>query len=242
MKPNTDSEKMLTSTERVTLEDIYREMIQMKAELNTKLDCVLSRIDQLEQHSKEVDARLDDVEFAAETTESQINAIQNDIQDLRGEINSEVKEQFQRMQRINNIVIFGIPESVDDEKTLEELLKIIWPEKPMSSVQWTRIGPITTTQDSSTKSRPIRITTASTSEKIGILRKCKLLKGNEKLKNISVQQDMTKQQQKTRKLIRAEKTSETRPSTRAYAKRKHTEPDTEDVQLPSSKKRNGDKK
>ena len=33
MKPNTDSEKMLTSTERVTLEDIYREMIQMKAEL-----------------------------------------------------------------------------------------------------------------------------------------------------------------------------------------------------------------
>jgi len=71
----------------------------MRAEINSKLDIALSRIDRLEDHRKIVDQRLELVKSSNDALASQVVSIQEEVSNFKTGISKEVREQVDRNQR-----------------------------------------------------------------------------------------------------------------------------------------------
>jgi len=114
--------------------------------------------------------------------------------DCVDKIRAEFMEQRDRLIRLNNLVIYGVPESSDGLSLATDLMKILLPSfnGPVVDV---RLGPKPMNPAATTRPRPLRIALNSANEQIIALKNRRKLKGMDIFKGISLNQDLTKKQQ-----------------------------------------------
>ncbi|CAL8083631.1 unnamed protein product [Orchesella dallaii] len=106
-----------------------------------------------------------------------------------------LQEQQDRLKRVNNIVIMGIPENENEHRVLSSVMQILLPNNTLRiRAHDMRIG-----KPSQGRLRPIRVQLNSKNEVHDALQNGKLLKDMDKFQSIYIRMDQTKQQQQDRK-------------------------------------------
>ncbi|CAL8137505.1 unnamed protein product [Orchesella dallaii] len=106
-----------------------------------------------------------------------------------------LQEQQDRLKRINNIVIMGIPEDENDHGVLSSVMQVLLPNNTLRiRTHKMRIG-----KPSQERMRPIRVQLNSNNEAHSALQNAKKLKDIDKFQNIYARLDQTKQQQLERR-------------------------------------------
>jgi len=177
-------------------------------ELQKTVAAVEGKIDRLEMTCQGLDKRMKSLEDSSLQQKTQISKLKNDHDQIREKVDtiqkdmikikhdfsSDINEQINRYQRRLNLIIKGVPESPSDAELLSDLFAIIWPGKTVSN--WDRLE---WSDPKMTYPRLVRVQLPTPAAKKTIFSNCKLLKGLERFKGISVCSDMTKQQQAERR-------------------------------------------
>ncbi|OXA44848.1 hypothetical protein Fcan01_20597 [Folsomia candida] len=108
---------------------------------------------------------------------------------LLQEVREEFVEQKQRLIRMCNIILMGVPESTEGLNVAAQLMKVIVPEW-VGPLHDNRIG-----DPEGRKPRPIRINLSTVQQKTQALKNCSMLKDRTEFKTISVRKDLTRQEQ-----------------------------------------------
>ncbi|KAJ3650319.1 hypothetical protein Zmor_022014 [Zophobas morio] len=113
-----------------------------------------------------------------------------------------VHEVFERQQKQNNVIIFGIPENTEPAQTAEErqnkdvavvseILKIVKANNEPQTSQIKRLGRY---NKNNARSRPIKICLNSRNDVLDVIKNAKCLKDNPNFSNITLSFDRTKKQ------------------------------------------------
>ncbi|CAL8117046.1 unnamed protein product [Orchesella dallaii] len=117
------------------------------------------------------------------------------------EMHNKLKEQQDRIHRINNIIVMGIPENENALTTLHNILDIVLPNNTYRThTKVIRVG-----KPAEMKTRPIRVQLNSNNEVYTALRNGVLLKDIEIHRNVYIRKDQTKLQQDERRRYMQEK-------------------------------------
>lgn len=147
------------------------------------------------------------------------SSIKEEIATIRKEMENSLHEEILKMKKLSCLIIKGVPETPDGIVLVSKLLQIILPDSHQHIViPNRRVGEI-----AEGKMRPLRIQLNNHLQQKTALKNCKKLAGLEEFKGISVCPDLTKQQQRQRKIYdRRESPIGTR--SKVNAKRKNNDP------------------
>jgi outer membrane murein-binding lipoprotein Lpp len=180
MDGNLPNQEELAQLQRnVTIGDLQKivsaAVYEIKESLGGKIDNLVVKVQQLE-------SRQDNLEQSVKELESNVH----------GElvaVREEIFEQKRRIMKMTNIVLMGVPESLEGMGMAQKVMKIIAPLFVMP-LNENRVGDTT-----ARKPRPLRLSFSSVKEKNEALKSCPKLKTHPELKHISVQRDLTKTEQ-----------------------------------------------
>lgn len=161
--------------------------------------------------------------------ESLVNSNDVNKEQLMQEVRVEMQEQRQKIIRLCNLVLMGVPESNEGIQKAEELLKLIVPNwvGPLTNI---RIG-----EAAGKHPRPIRVTLSTVQQKNATMKNRSMLKDRPDFKTISVRNDLTKKEQgEWKEHAKQRLEAKGRMTTRSEAKRKR-EDDLDTTQSKSRK-------
>lgn len=161
-------------------ESLKEKLEETTAELKTIHNKLLG----LDGKIKEVDGRVKSLESNERKMSSK-----RDVQLAVNHLKDDINESRQRQMRLNNRVIFGIPENDDGLELFEDLLVILAPGD-RHKIDFERFGK----QNENGRHRPIRMYLLTPYLKRKVLSNLSKLKGIEKFKNVTIRPDLTKQQ------------------------------------------------
>jgi hypothetical protein len=151
---------------------------QCSIKIFEKLETLLSKVDQLEKRQDHV--------------EEYVNNMTNSITSEFAAVRAEIQEEKQRIIRMSNLVLMGVPESAEGLVLAKELMQLLHPTWG-GQILDRRIGQ---PNPSNPNPRPLRVPLQSAAVRDLFLGSCHLLKNNQKFSKISVRKDLTKAQQK----------------------------------------------
>lgn len=161
-------------------EDTLRRVVEEV--VNKANDKLLEEVRSLTQEVSKIKAKTDNLE-------KRIDGVEADVVREMAAVREELKEQQQRVIRMSNLVLMGVPESGEGLKLAVKLMGVIYPT-------WT--GPLIDNRigvPNKKGPRPLRIPLPSASERAKALRECVKLKDHREFDKISVRRDLTKIQQ-----------------------------------------------
>lgn len=194
-------------------EDLTNELKNQSDELKkTFVDLVNSKIKELESDfslriealEKELETEVFNLKKHIQKQEEQITKLQNlsktQVETAQKPHKTEVdmyQEYELRMNKKNNLIIFNLQETKDEEADVTLIQNIITNtlELNLKPKMIQRLG-----KKLESKTRPVLLKCESQNDKVKILRNCNKLK-NSQFRNISVKPDMTKTQQAEEKLL-----------------------------------------
>lgn len=157
----------------------------------------MTQLDELKKSNNDILERLDKVEKEKDELKSNHSVIQEQVKTLRtdmgqhlDQLDGKIDEEINRLRRINNIIVMGLPEGEDGVRLAEELMQIILPNSTIE-IKDERLGRDLNAE----KPRPMRIRLSNEVEKQTALNNCKKLKGLHNFNKVSVKKDLTKMQQ-----------------------------------------------
>lgn len=173
-----------------TNDDLWQLMTKIsngQQSMTSSLEDALKKMDNMEKKFEQkfasFEERLKQVENGSGST---------DVQSIQEAITANVREEQERNNRRNNIVIFGIPEDERGGNVYSQLMTIIG-DHLTTEPYYERIGGTNSQQP-----RPLRVFLPPGAKR-QLLSNCKKLKDRPDLKTVSVCQDLTVQQQKAQK-------------------------------------------
>ena len=182
-------------------DEILRHFQVEVKKINNSLEKLTTKIERFE-------GRLTELQEKSIAHENQIQDIRNTIGKMSDSITVNVtKEMEQRAQRMQNLIISGIPElnngSIEDRRTYDEdevsgVFQVLGMENP-SSCRVSRIG-----KPRQDRPRLLKITCPDAHTKQAILRNGKVLRKSTLYKKVFVNEDQTPMQQQQSRLLREE--------------------------------------
>ncbi|CAL8075594.1 unnamed protein product [Orchesella dallaii] len=164
---------------------------EVTAEVKEEIGKIADRITNLEEKYEQL------VEQNASSADN-AKVMQESLTNIT-EMHNKIKEQQDRIHRINNIIVMGIPENA--LTTLHNILDKVLPNNSYRAhTKVIRVG-----KPAEMKTRPIRVQLNSNNEVYTALRNGILLKDIEIHKNVYIRKDQTKQQQDERRRYMQEK-------------------------------------
>ncbi|CAL8098270.1 unnamed protein product [Orchesella dallaii] len=164
------------------------------AEVKEEIGKIADRITNLEEKYERLAEQNVSSSDNAKAMQESINSIT--------EMHTKLKEQQDRLHRVNNIIVMGIPANENALNALCNTMDIVLPNntlRPHTKV--IRVG-----KPAERKTRPIRVQLNSSNDVYTALRNAALLKDTEIHKNIYIRKDLTKlQQDERRKYIQQKK-------------------------------------
>jgi len=184
-----------------TLDDLFTLTQGVRDDLSTvlqKLDGMENRLSDVEKDINEIKDRQVDLEAT--------KCSKDELEETTAKLKAEIREERERILRKNNLIVFGIPETMEGNDQLDELLQIICPQDV--HIENERVGKM-----EKAGKRPLRLYLTNPAIKRQMLKNCSKLKGNDRMKHISVSHDMTREQVQER----ASTPRQTRAATRRKA-------------------------
>lgn len=178
-----------------TVNIVKAEISEVKSKL-TSLDAKIaqlgSRLDNIEQEQLRVNSRLLRIEKDSSETKKSLSTTKTQLQ-------NELKEEIAQLKCASNLIMYNVPESPEGVKIAMNLLAIILPER-VGSFPMIRINQQEAQVNHSSQTRPrlLKIILNNVAERNIALKNCKLLKGKDEFKGISVKPDQTKLQRSAR--------------------------------------------
>lgn len=170
--------------------------------MNTKLDSIGKRVCDIESDVSEVrkeQSALNHKQKAIYEQQNILHEVQESqavqMEDLKEEVSyfkgayNDMLEKTERMRRMTNIILHGIPENSNSLQTITGIMNILCPRNTLF-IRDFRIGPIT-----SHKIRPVKIRLASANEVDAALYRTSILKQRGDFKDMYVTRDLTPLQQ-----------------------------------------------
>ena len=200
---NIKNEKSCEERCEIFLKKIEERVAHLEKELNNKVD--EKRVNELIAAAK-----LDKSRPTSAQTDSKItsNEVKEVIQNQVKEQNLEAKE---REKRLNNVIIFNLTESTSqlkttkqqhDEQQILELCTEIDNNFTETDIMHMEIRRLRKLSEDTSNPRPVQIKFPNTDNKRSILRNFHRLKNHDKLGNIKIDHDKTKQErEETKKLF-----------------------------------------
>lgn len=166
--------------------------------LGEKLGILEKKIDALNKdmsdmkmnHAKEIKTLNDKIE----SLERNLSNISGDLPDA-----AHIVEEFDEIKRReNNVIIFGVPEEVDDPTSIVcDIVSAIVPDLAITNQRMHRLG-----KRLRGKSRPIKVSLSNNADKLTLIRGNKRLQRIERFKNVYIRPDQTIKQRNYLSLLR----------------------------------------
>jgi len=192
---NIDKGKQKSPTKVKDLDDLLARIQQGNATLRSEITAdVKTEIGKISDRLTTLEEKY--VQLAENTTKynEKTNKIQDSLDDIV-DMQCKLKEQQDRINRSNNIVIMGIPENSMDINTLNEVMNIILPNHGLRlRSREMRVG-----KEARGKIRPIRVQLDSNNDVYRATENSKALKDMDRYSGIYARRDETKRQQEERK-------------------------------------------
>jgi len=153
-----------------------------------------SKMNNVEECVREITNRITDLEGRYEEVPTDVDNLETQLDKMRQNVFTDIKEQNQRLIRKCNLIIMGIAENTEGKDLLNSLLEIILPPG-VNPLVTERVGVL---KEGKPAIRPLRIVLPTTQHCRITLKNCGLLKNKQEFKKISIQKDLTKVQQDER--------------------------------------------
>ena len=202
----------MDSAKPVSLSDMQNIIGDLKRDLVQSFKSEFSRI---ESHLQSLEARIGSLESSFSSFQTTLSQQQSQIDEIKdsvsktGLMRSEILDEVEdREKRRNNVIVFGVEEreqgSLEERRehdidVVNEVLDSLgFGDVVLNNVH--RLG-----RTSSGKFRPLKVPLVNYSVKASVLQKSRLLKQNDKFKNVYITNDRTKLQQSEWSELRAER-------------------------------------
>jgi len=206
----------------ITIDRMYNDLMTA-INTNTRiLDSLSDNFHELRQNQIKLEERMIDMEHEKRRLDENDSKIMKSVEKIEeklqgfSQLKDDLAEETNKIRKLTNLIVFGIPEKSDANRIIEQLLQLVLPAITYSP-PYHRLGK-EITED---KPRPIKITLNCLNEVNAALGNGKLLKGKSEFQGIYIQKDLTKRQQDIRKLNREAR--QTPPITRARASKRTLE-------------------
>ncbi|CAL8092578.1 unnamed protein product [Orchesella dallaii] len=206
-KPPMDPNKCVTNGEiKVLLDDLFDRISEKIEDGNRSLrQEIMPILDTIQKEHKTLCDRVTNVEETnkkqteqAKKSKKEVDILANDVNDL-GHMQKQLKEQQDRLKRLNNIVVMGIPEDENEIETLEKVMQVVMPLNNLRlRAKEMRIGAAI-----EGKIRPIRVQMNCNNDVWSALSKSKDLKSYTEYENIYIRKDNTRAEREERAKYRA---------------------------------------
>jgi len=171
-----------------------------------RMEAKLDKLDQLDaiiEDLKTMNERYDRLEGRIAAVEDRLN---DDLDELKRTLaddaikllREEFVEQRERLTRLTNIILYGVPENTAGLNTAENLVKILLPSFTGPLID-ASIGP-SPAASSTSKPRPLRVSLNNVNDQKLAMSNRGKLRGLDQFKGISLKKDLTKRQQQELKL------------------------------------------
>lgn len=197
--------KDLFASQKQTQENIQK---TIESSILPQLQAIRSDQAKLNHRVSEIEERLNQVVDSSKSSAEQCVQLQSDFTNLSA-VQSAMKEQQDRIRKLNNIIVMGIPEDDNAHTTLAELMNFLLPNNELHINANIRIG-----MSTRGKTRPIRVQLNNNNDVHRVLKQSKSLKNHEKFQNIYLNKDLTKLQQEERRKHNAVSHAQPGPSQR----------------------------
>lgn len=181
--------KSHTSTNQgpVTLDHLYSTMVANFTQIRNSQSVLQSSVDQLKATQESILQRLGNVEALTESLSTSQSELNGEVKALK----DDAREQYQKLLRMSNIILMGVPETDAGLQLANNLLNFLHSEWKGPIVD-RRVGDPTQNQG---KPRPLRIPVKHSLMRDEIIFNCSKLKGKAEFAGISVRRDLTKKEQ-----------------------------------------------
>lgn len=170
-----------------TMIDQFTQVKQANEAINGSIKQLQESVNQLKTTQDTILNRLSAVEDIA----TNLTGVQEGVQNQLKLIDNEAKEQYQKLVRMSNIVLMGIPETDAGLLLANQLLALLHSEWKGPVID-RRIGEKKSSQN---QPRPLRVPVKHSLMRDEIIGHCSSLKGKDEYKGISVRRDLTKKEQ-----------------------------------------------
>ena len=155
-------------------------------EVKDSISKALARLDSVEAEQNRLKDRISSLE---ESSGVKVSKVVRDLNEARDKL----QEDIERLRCSSNLILFNVEESEDGDKLASDLLSVILPNHA-GGFPMIRIPPQRSPDSDPTSRRPLKVTLNNAGEKVIALRNCKLLKGLDQFRGISVKPDQTRKQ------------------------------------------------
>lgn len=182
--------KDLFATQKQTQQSIKQ---TIESTILPELQAIRNDQAKLNDRVSEIEQRLDQVVNTSKAGAVQCEKLQSDMKKL-SEVQSALQEQQDRIRKLNNVIVMGLPEDENAHTTLTKVMQFLLPNNKLHINANIRIG-----MNTRGNARPIRVQLNSNNEVHHVLKQAKLLKEHEHFHNIYVRKDLTRLQQEERR-------------------------------------------
>jgi len=210
-----DSTTTETTQQPLTLESLQMNLMAEfnrvhtnYASLDLKVDSICKDIRTLQDGQKTLERRASGLEDSVKTQLENHEKLVKITSDLEATV-SDLREEQDRIRRMNNVILFGIPKTKEGLVTAKNVMKVLLPEKEVT-IDNSRVG-----APNPTNTRPLRIALNNTVEVRTTMRNSSKLKTNRLYDGVYVKKDLTKNQQNERRMVTRSQTHSTGSNKRA---------------------------
>lgn len=183
----------------------------MKKEIITKVETEISSVktclNSLSFQMKSLESKITSLQNKTEQHDEEIQRINTSVENVKNELSSSIIEEvIQRVQRQQNLMISGLPETsvgsleerdASDRRAMTEVIGAVGLRHDAHSFRLTRVG-----KPRSNRPRLLKVECQNPGIKNEILQRAKVLRKSSNFKNVYINEDRTIQQQNEWRQIR----------------------------------------
>ena len=180
----------------------------LKQEIKHEINLVKSKLESFDSRITSIEASLSKFQHGYSEMMSEISNLKGEVKLFKSEAVQDCTEEVEaRCLRLNNIILFGVPEKEDgsvEERKDWDALRVgdILEEINVVDLEISdhrRLG-----KKHNNRARPLKVCVRDLEKKKEILRKSKNLRASNSMRDVYIKQDLTRAQQEQRKLLRQE--------------------------------------
>ncbi|CAL8129392.1 unnamed protein product [Orchesella dallaii] len=179
-------------------EKLQKENQKLKEENQKNTSDIMGTLKNIQDEQARIHTRINELEEKVKKSGDECSKkTKNMKEDMKAiaVMHEKIVEKQDRLNRVNNIVIMGIPENDRDIGVLSDVMNILLPNNTLRlRTKGMRIG-----KHTEGKTRPLRVQLNSNNDVHAAMQNAKLLKDVDKYEQIYARMDQTKQQQQERR-------------------------------------------